>query len=212
MGLLGCDCPDGIVPTVSSDECKQYRGLGKGAKLFFQKVEGANAFVDGTNGIDLASSWTGLPDAINGTKVTVTPLLSELNFEEVEVVDGVENFDGATTKTGIRPQRVVATWTDPKPEHVKAIDSLACSSNLGVYFVMSSDKIIGDKVTDTPETFLPIKISPETLIGKTPTRAPEFGAQFIYTLEFQIPSEWYADSEVKEPEDAFSYLTDVVSS
>ena len=212
MGLKDCDCPDGILPTVSADECKPYRGLGKGAKLIFQKVENANAFVDGTNGIDLASSWTGLPDAVDNTKVTVSPLLSTLEFVEVEVVDGVENFDGATTKTGVRPQQVIATITDPIPEHVEALDAIGCDGSVGVYFVTSSDKILGNEVTDTPETFLPIKISQETFIGKTPTRAAEFGAQFIYQIEFQIPSEWYANSGVKDPEDGFSFLTDITPS
>jgi hypothetical protein len=208
---LDCLCPDGVLNTVTNDNCKEYRGLGKGAKIFFQKVENTNAFVDGVNGIDLAASWATLPGAVDNTKVVVTPLLSTLAFEEVEVVDGVENFDGATTKSGVRPQRVVATITDPKPEHVAALDSIACNTNVGVYFVTSNDKILGNETTDTPQTFLPIKISQETYIGKTPTRTEEFGAQFIYQIEFQIPADWYSTSQVAEPESGFSYLTDVVA-
>ena len=209
MGL-DCICPDGDLATVSNDACKEYRGLGKGAKIFFQKVDSANAFVDGVNGIDLAASWTGLPDAVGDSKVVVTPLLSTLAFEEVEVVDGVENFDGATTKSGVRPQRVVATITDPKPEHVAALDSIGCNTNVGVYLVTSNDKILGNESVASPQTFLPIQISAETYIGKTPTRTEEFGAQFIYQIEFQIPADWYANSQVSDPEDGFSYLTDVV--
>jgi hypothetical protein len=207
---LDCICPDGVLSTVSSDACKPYKGLGKVAKIFFQKAVDSNAFVDAVNGIELAASWTALPDAVNDTKVVVTPLLSTVAFEEVEVVDGAENFDGATEKTGVRPQRVVATITDAKPEHVAALDSIFCNSNVGVYFVFASDRIVGNETVDTPQTFLPIKVSPGTYIGKTPTRTEEFGAQFIYQIEFQIPADWYSSSNVVDPESGFSYITDVV--
>lgn len=212
MSLAGCICPEGDLNTVSNNECKEYRGAGKVAKLFFQKSLTSNAFVNATNGIEEANSWSGLADATGDTKVVITPFLNSVEFGEAEVVDGVENFEGATTKSGVRPPVVTCTIVDPKPEHVKAINSIGCSNTAGVYFVWSSDKITGNEIAESPATYIPIKISEGTFIGTPPQKASEFGSQFVYTFQFQIGADWYENSNIVEPQTGFSYLSDIAVS
>lgn len=206
-----CVCPPGVYSTIVSDECKQNR-LPKFARVWFQKVETSNNFVNGVNGIEEATSFTGLTAAVDSTKLVVTPYLNDINFGETDAIESDENFDGATTKSAVSPQTVVITIKDPNPSQVKAMNSLFCSDDgsLGVFFVTSNGNVVCNLVSETPDTHSGISISPETLIGSAPSREGALGSSFMYKITFSLAANWYENSDTVKNEVGFNYLTDVV--
>lgn len=206
--ITDCECPSTVLDTIPYNPCKNV--LGKVKRVFFQVVETGNDFVDGVNGIELEASWTGLPDAVDSTKVTVTPPLKEVTFAEPDIIEGSENFDGAPTADASGPQLVTFVIENPDEDQVAAIDSLLCKqdNNLGVLFVDRNGKMRANKVDDTP-TYSFIPVSEGTFIGKAPSRDPAFGSKYQYMVQFYLDGDWYKNSKVITPEAGFNPANDV---
>lgn len=210
MGLNSCECPDGVINTITDpDGCKILKKP-KIARMVFQKVDSTNVFVNGTNGIEEAASWSGLADAVDDTKIVTTPILTEVTFAETDVIEGTENLDGAPTADGVQAQQVMGIIENINPDNAAAIDNLACTGNLGVYFVYNDNSIQSAKIADTPLTHQAIPVSPETFIGSAPSREAAIGSKFQYKFQFRLDSSWYSTSDVTSAEDGFSYKTDLL--
>lgn len=206
-----CICPPSVYDTIVSDACKKNR-LPKIARVWFQKVETGNNFINGTNGIEEAASFTGLTSAVDSTKLVVTPYVTDVTFGETDAIESDENFDGATTKTAVSAQEIVITIKDPNPDQVASMNSLFCQDDgsLGVFFVTSNGNVICNKVTDAPLTHSGITVSQETLIGSAPSREGALGSSFMYKITLSLSASWYENSDTVKNEDGFNYITDVV--
>lgn len=212
-GLNGCECPAGVLDTITDpDGCKILKKP-KIARIVFQKVDSTNTFVNGTNGIEEAASWTALADAVDDTKIAATPYLVDVTFAETEVIEGSENLDGAPTADGVAAQSVEAIIENINPDNAKAINQFACQPGVGVYFIYNDNSIHSAKIADTPETHQAIPISPETFSGSAPSREGTGASpKWQYKLSFKLAAEWYEDSDVTSAEDGFSYKTDLLPS
>ena len=208
-----CACPAGELDTIISNSCKTHR-LPKVQRIDFQKVLTANNFVTAVNGIEEATSWDGLTAAVDDTKVSVTPFVVDVVWGENDIIEASENFEGATTKSGVRPAIVTVMIEDPTPAQVQAINNLFCldsgASQLGVFFVMANNTILSNLVTSTPVTHGAIPISPETFIGSDPSREGTQGSRFNYTFQFALSTGWFQNSDVTAAETGFNYARDVV--
>ena len=204
MALEDCTCPAGVLPTVEVDPCKLI--MSKMRTMFFQKIETANYFVDAVNGIEEETSWAGLLDAVDDTKVSMIKNLKDVVWTEVEVFEGTQNYDGAPTADEAGPQLVTAILESPTPLQTETIDTLACAArdgSLGVIFVDKNGKFQAQEVTDTPATYTGIPISQGTFIGKVPSKEADFGSKFNYMFQFYLGNDWYKNSKVIAPEAGF---------
>lgn len=206
--FFDCVCPDGDLEIIVSNQCKTHR-LPKVSRVHFQKFLTANNFINGANGIEEATSWTGITAVAGSTRVTVSPLVNDVNFGDAETIEGSENSDGATTITGLRPGEITVMIENPTPDQTKAINNLFCNDNGGfvaVAFVFANDSILVNEVTDTPVTHSFIRVSPETFKPGTVSREGALGSTFNFTFSFKVDSDWYDNSAVVKPETGFSYL------
>ncbi len=211
IDIIDCDCPPGVLETILSDECKTHR-LPKTGRIYFQKVDSSNNFVEGINGIETAAAWTGLTASVGDDKVSVTPFIVDMVWGETESTDGSQNFDGATTKSGILPSVVTVMIEDPSPGQVAVINGMFCQDNgsLGVFFVFSNDAILANNISDSPNEYGAIPISPETFIGSAPGRESDLGSRFKYSFQFALAPSWYQNSKKIKAEAGFSYMNDVI--
>lgn len=205
MALEDCICPSGVLPTVEVDPCKII--MSKMRTMFFQKIATANYFVDAINGIEEETSWDGLLDAVDDTKMSMIKNLKDVVFTEVEVLEGSQNYDGAPTAEEAGPQLVTAILESPTPLQTETIDTLACAArdgSLGVFFIDKNGKIQAQEVTDTPATYTGIPISQGTFIGKVPSKESDLGAKYQYMFQFYLPNDWYKTSAIIIPETGFN--------
>lgn len=175
--------------------------------MFFQKLDTGNDFINGTNGIEESTSWAGLLDASDDTKMSMIKNIKEIIFNPTEVLEGSENFDGAPTADEAGPQLVTVVLEEPTPEQVALINTLKCASrdgSLTVIFVDRRGKFHANEVSDTPATYSGILISQGTFQGKTPDKGAELGNKFQYMFQFYLPEEWYLKSRVVAPDTGFN--------
>jgi hypothetical protein len=208
--IFDCVCPEGAIDNIVSDACKTHR-LPKIGRLWFQKVQTANNFIAVTNPINEAASFTGLTSAGDDTQLSVTPLLVDVSFGEGDIIDASENLDGATTKSGVGTNTVIATVEDPTAEQVEAIQGLFCkdSGSLGVFFVFANDTVMSKKIGTGAVTDGAIPISTETFIAPDPQREGGNGSRFIFKFQFDLAPGWYKNSRITKAEDGLSYITGV---
>lgn len=206
MGVFdNCSCDDLVLPTVPVSTCSPTK-LPKIQKVFFQVVDSGNDFVDAVNGIELAASWSALPDATDETKVVISPNCRDVTIGESSIVDGPENYDGATVAYGSTPGTVVLTFDNINPTQSAALDELFCTDKLAVAFITSNDRIMCRTVDATPTySFMPI--SEGTYITMSPARDGSTFAAFEYKVQFKMPTDWYSKLAVIVPETGFSYLS-----
>jgi len=206
---LDCNCPTKTaLDTVEYNPC--FEQFGKDGRWAFQRLDDAgNAFVDAVNGIEEEASWTPLPDAVDDTKVVITPLLEEVTFNEPAKLEDSENLDGAAIVVGSGPQLVTAVVRNMTPDQMKALKALGCEVNLTLYRIDNNGKIMAREITDTPATYGGIKISPNTFIVLDPTRGGARVDQLKATIQFYLPANWYDTTKVIIPEAGFDPLTDI---
>lgn len=211
MGLNSCECPAGVLDTITDPDGCKIGKKPKVARMVFQVIDSTNVFVNGTNGIEEAASWTGLADAVDSTKIVTTPYLTEVTFAETEPIEGTENLDGATTADGVAAQMVSAIIENANPDNVAAINDLGCAGNLGVYFVYNDNSIQSNIIADTPVTHQAIMISPETFSGSAPSREGTGPSpRWQYKFQFKLNAEWFETSDFTSAEAGFSYKTDLL--
>jgi len=207
--MLDCDeCPKPAIDTVPFDACRLL--LGKDAKFVFQRLDDANnTFLNASNGIELKTSWDPLPTAIGGTKVSITPFLEDVNFNEQDTVEDGENFDGAANVVAVGPQLVTAIIRNPTPEEMDALETLFCEQGtISFYRLLANGNIGARKLTGTSD-HAGIAISRNTFVVKDPSKGGTIADANKLMLQFQLPAGWFRDFEMVTPEAGFNPLADI---
>lgn len=208
--LLDCSCPSPTaLVTVPNVTCVDV--IGKIGKMFFQRLDDAgNTFVNGVNGIEEATSWAGLPDAVDDTKVIVTPVLEDVEFVEPDILTEGENLDGAPITIDSGPATITAMIRNPTKEMMAGLRALGCERNLTVYFVDALGKIVARQVnTDDHAGFI---ISPDTFVVRDPAKGTTRADQFKLMIQFSLPAGWFELADTTVPEAGFNPLVDVIPS
>lgn len=204
--MLDCNCSVTVLETIPNDCIAEFL---KDGKWIFQKLDDVNnKFVDGVNGIELASSWDPLPDAVDDTKVVITPLLEEVDITEPGILEDSENLDGAPIRVASDPQTISAIVRLPTPAQYDAIRSLGCEPKLTLYRVDNNGKF-GVRQLTTGE-YAGIKVSPGTFNVTSPFKSGNTRVdQLKLRITFTIADGWYSDFAVIAPEAGFDPLTDI---
>lgn len=204
--MLDCNCPADVLTTISYNPCPEVPS--KDARWVFQVADDANnTFINGTNGIEVESSWTNLTTAPDDTKVVVTPFLEEVTFAEVDALEDSENFDGAPNAVAPGPQLVTAVMRNVTPEQFDAMTNLKCRDNaLSFYRIDSNGKIGARKIGNNHAGIL---ISPQTLLVLSPNRGSTLADHFKTTIRFYLASDWYSTFDLVTPETGFNPLTEI---
>ena len=207
--MLDCNCDNNVLDTIPLDCIKEFL---KDGKWIFQKLDYANnKFVDGSNGIELATSWDPLPDAVDSTKVVITPPLEEVDIPEPGILEDSENLDGAPFRVASEPQTFSAIVRLPTPAQYDAIKNLACEKNLTVYRVDNNGKF-GVRQLASGE-YAGIKISPGTFNVTSPFKSGNTRVdQLKLRITFSVADGWYSNFAVISPETGFDPLTEIVPS
>lgn len=209
--MLECKCEENInLPTLDPSEC--FKHFGKDAKWAFQILDDANnQFVNGVNGIEEESSWTGLAldTNTNPDKITVTPFLEDVNFASPDKLEDSENIDGAPNYVGKGPQLVTAMIRNVTPDQFDALERLECFENLTLYRIDNNGNIMARKTADAPATHAGLKISPRTFSAKDPEKGGTRADQMKVAIEFYMRPGWYKTSDVVTPEATFDPLTEI---
>jgi hypothetical protein len=209
MSRIDCDCPPAAaLSSVSANSCGI--SLGKIGKIIIQQLDDTgNLFENATNGIELESSWSALPDALDSTKVVVTPILEEVVFNEPETLEDSENLDGAPIAVAEGTTLVTAMIRNPAPADVAALRDAECFENLTVYFVDNNGNFLARQIGSD---HVGIKISRETFLVKSPSRDAARVSKFRTMIQFHLPAEWFDTVAKIAPEAGFDPLTEIVAS
>lgn len=208
----GFICPSSnVLPTIAVTDCRDV--FGNAAKFIFQIYASSNNF-DGTaspsTAIDLADSWSGLPDASDGTKVTVTPFVSNVSLSEQNRLEGVENYQGDPTYIGRQGTVVMFDIVDPTQTEQTAIETLVNFTNLVVYVLDKEGNFLCKLVDTDIHNGLPL--SPRTFSVSDPFREAGSSGQMITRCQFTLPSKWFKDTAYVAPETGFDTLNAIIPS
>ena len=205
--MIDCDCAgDVVLETVVPDECQD--PFGKDARFIFQKLDDANnLFVNGTNGIEEESSWDGLADATDNTKIVVTPILEDVEFASAAVLEDSENLDGAPNAVGPGPQLVTAMIRNPTSAQFDALSSLSCQKGVLTLYRLNNNGKIGARGVGADRAG--IKISRNTFIVLPPIKGTTRADQEKLPIQFYLPADWYKTFVVVTPEDGFDTLNEI---
>lgn len=206
-----CPLPAALT-TIPAETCRDI--FAKAAKFIFQRAEVANYF-DGTASpptlIQDADSWTGLPDASDGTKVVITPILENVVFGDQEDFTNGENLDGAPINVGSGPTPITAQIRNPTPAEMTALRALKVERNLWVYVLDASGNFLARLISSSPANIhAGFTLSPDTFKVKGPTREGTAADQFMSTIMFSLKFDWYDDADHIAPEAGFDPLTAIV--
>lgn len=207
--MLDCTCP---LPTALTTVpyARNCAVFGKDARWAFQRRDDANnLFVDATNDIETEASWTALPDAVDGTKVVITPLLEEVDFPEPDILEDSENFDGAPFAVTAGPQKVSGVMRNPSAAQVAALRVLACEENLTLYRIDANGNF-GARLVGSDH--LGIIISPGTFVLRGPYRGTGRVDVYKVRIEFYLPYNWYDTFDIVAPAAGFDPLTEIAPS
>lgn len=208
----GSTCPTLTELTTISLAC--FEQFNKDAKWAFQVLDDANnVFADATNGIELESSWTALPDASDFTKVVITPPLEQVNIPRQDVLEGAENYDGAPVGIGAGAQMFSAIIRNPTPAQRIAFDDMQNklgNKTLTLYRIDNNGKIMSRKVGAADHAG--IKISPSTFICLDPEKGENRADQQLMYIQFYLPAGWFKVIDVTLPEATFDPLTEIEAS
>lgn len=210
--MIDCNCPENeSLETVPYNPCLQI--FGKDGRWAFQRLDDAGNVFDGSNattpnGIESETSWTALPDAVDDTKVVITPILEDVNFPEPDTLDDSENLDGAPIRVGQGPQEVTAIIRNPTPAQLAALQQLSCESGTLTFYRVDSNGRFGARKIDV-DKHAGIKISPQTLIVKDPSKGGGRVDQAKTMISFFLPAGWYKSFDVVQPEAGFDPLTEI---
>lgn len=206
--MLNCDeCPKDSLDALPFDPCRLL--LGKDAKFGIQRLDDtSNDFDDVTNGIDLESSWTALPDQTDDTKVILTPFLEDVIFAPQDKLEDGENFDGAGNVVAIGPQLVTAMIRNPTAAEKKGLEGLMCEPGTLSFYRFFSNKNIGAREISSG-IYAGIRISRNTFAVKDPEKAGSLTDANKLMIEFQLAAGWFNDFALITPEATFNPLEDI---
>lgn len=204
MSRLNCDCDNNAaIETIEYDPCVVI--FGKDDRWIFQRPDSTNnSFINGINGIEEETSWTALPDALDNTKVSVSPPLQEVSFADPDILEDSENSDGAPFATASGAQMVTAIIRNPTPEQYKSIKSLECERSLSFYRVDANGNFGAKKLSSAPDTHVGIPISRDTFVLRDPSRGgTKTDVPYKMTIQFYLAEGWFGTFDVIKPESGF---------
>ncbi len=150
MSFFFCTPPNSTLPDIPTSDCP-FR-LDQIVFLFFQKAQATPSFVEGTNPIFEAASWTPFLTATDNTKITKSPAFSEIIIPKSEqlTTGGGDNSTpfGIAKLQGQSNVQVTGMLQDVPPTVLKQLDeytrfsySTQAISNLTVYMVNRAGRI-----------------------------------------------------------------------
>jgi hypothetical protein len=165
---LLCGCPVGSALTaLTASTCPE--DFGQVQKIMFQRVYSTgttlNESVIASANPNVLATWTALKAASDGTKVTVSPFVSEPTFGGGEARNyggGNATVNGVAQVIGSTPTTFTGKFLSQKQTVIALMKAYMCE-NLGVYLINGNGKIAGlvDDLT-TPTKFRPIPLAPNS--------------------------------------------------
>ena len=211
-----CDCTQPTALSTVSATVSRCNPA-KIGKLIFQRNLTSNNF-DGdtpTNPIQEKTSWTTPPlaDAVDDTKVIVTPRVENAEFSEPDILSDGENLDGAAINEDSSPTIFNCQIRNLSYEQQTALRDLMCEPNLAVYFIDGNGSFLAKVVsTATPDTYNGFTISDNTLVVSDPSKGSALENKFMTMITFSLASGWANDKDLINPEAGFYPLVDIVPS
>jgi len=205
--MIECQtCPVTSLPTIAYNACRLI--FGKDAKFIFQRLDDANnSFLTASNGIQLEASWSAPPSAGDGTHVTITPTLEDVNWPEPDKLESGENLDGAPINVGPGPQLVTAIIRNPTVAEKVALDAISCEQALTVYRVDNKGNF-GCRLIGADHAG--IKVSANTFSVKGPFKDGSGRVdQNKLMIEFYLPADWFNSFAKVVPASGFDPLNEI---
>lgn len=197
-----CDLPTAL-ETITYDACVEF--MNKVGRVGFQRTDNTgNLFASETNGIELESSWTALPDADDDTKVVVSDPVEDFVFTAGDIITNAQNEDGADIVTAVGPS-TINFFVRTTPANFANLKKLEIEPKLSVY--LFNNKKIGAKAIDTDHVGIPI--SRRTFAVKDPAKDGSQGDEFRAEVQFQLAEGWYSEFAVVLAETGFNPFTDI---
>lgn len=166
---LLCNCPVGTALTaLTASTCPE--DFGQVQKIMFQRIYSTgttlNESVISSANPNLLATWTALKAATDGTKVTVSPIVSEPSFAGAEARTyggGNATVNGTPQILGSTPTTFTGKFLSAKQTIIAQMKNYMCE-NLGVYLINGNGKIAGvvDDLT-TPTKLRPIPLVPNSM-------------------------------------------------
>lgn len=206
-----CTCPIAeSLPSIPKSGCSQ--DFGQIQKIAFQRIHSKNStknsFVAGdTSAIEKKAAWDKFLSATDGTKIAISPYVEAPTADGGDAITfggGNETLGGVTKNIGRNPVTMTFALRQYPQEIIKALKSLMCENDLGVYLFNGDGQILAKKDETTATTFYPIPIQ-SLFVGDLLLNGLEDPDSNTLTFGF-APN--YSDSvAVVTPED-FNPLTD----
>jgi hypothetical protein len=203
---LLCGCPVGTALTaLTAQTCPE--DFGQVQKIMFQRIYSTgttlNESVIASANPNVLATWTALKAATDGTKVTVSPIVSEPAFAGAEARTyggGNATVNGTPQILGSTPTTFTGKFLSAKQNVIAQMKNYMCE-NLGVYLINGNGKIAGivDDLT-TPTKFRPIPLVPNSffigdkIIGGY--EAPDHNM-----ISFGLPENWSDKFYIVTPTD-----------
>lgn len=166
---LLCSCPVGsAITSLTNATCPE--SFGQVQKIMFQRVyftgTTLNESTISSANPNLLATWTALKAATDGTKVTVSPIVSEPVFAGAEARTyggGNATVNGTAQILGSTPTTFTGKFLSSKQNVIAQMKNYMCE-NLGVYLINGNGYIAGlvDDLT-TPTKFRPIPLVPNSM-------------------------------------------------
>jgi hypothetical protein len=181
----------------------------KDARFLFQRLnDTTNTFLTASTGIELAASWSALPDATDGTKVTTSPRCFDVQWNETDKLENGEGVEGAPYLVGHSPQMVRAMFKNiPAVDYAALKEMESERTNLSFYRIDNAG-LIGSRAVTLGHAG--IKIIDNTFAVKNPSRSGS-SADIIYDcfIEFYVEQDYYKDFVITSPASDFNPLYDI---
>lgn len=205
-----CSCPSGTaLPNVPNATCPV--DFGQIQKIVFQRI-----FSTGTTknkfstsaAIALLASWTANFAANDGTKMVITPYVEAPTPDGGDAITyggGNDTLGGVTKVIGRNPITMTFALRQYSQDIIKALKTLMCEMNLGVYLINGDGQVLALKGAAEGE-YLPIPIE-NLFVGDLKLNGLETPDD--NALSFAFKPNWSDDSVVVNPE--FNPLTDLAN-
>lgn len=205
-----CSCPSGTaLPNVPNATCPV--DFGQIQKIVFQRIfsTGTTKNKFSTNAaIALLASWTANFAANDGTKMVITPYVEAPTPDGGDAITyggGNDTLGGVTKVIGRNPITMTFALRQYSQDIIKALKSLMCEMNLGVYLINGDGQVLALKGAAEGE-YLPIPIE-NLFVGDLKLNGLETPDD--NALSFAFKPNWSDDSVVVNPE--FNPLTDLAN-
>lgn len=193
-----CQCPGATaLPTIPAQGCAV--DFGQIQKIAFQRLhdaEGALNTFESLSAIQTKTSWTALIAKNDATKVAVTPFVEAPTAEGGDPITfggGNDTLGGVETIIGRNPINMTFALRQYAQSTIKAMKSLMCEKDLGVFLFNAEGQILAKKVD---EAYAPIPIQ-SLFVGDLVMGGLE--TPDANTLQFSFAPNYSDDTEVVTP-------------